>query len=403
MSAHMWNFRAIVGFIRMRKIVYFVGAGLTKALEKPGKPIPLMNDFISVMAEYADSDDVILTTLAELEKAGVFESNCPEAAELARRVVGKNQTRSPEVKSAFKTAMMKRPSESIERLLAKALARDPRADGPSGTALVIRFNYAINRFFSLLNWKLNWDPIERFLLDQFRRHPLQGNVHTFVSFNYDLVLDRCVQKLAGDHWNPFTGYGFKIRWYMEKGNEKPSNIPVEPIPCDGIYILKPHGSLNWLVPQDRSGKTGDMGYLLTDGPALLPLGEKGELRYCEWVESKAILFSNNYSESMAVCIIPPTDPAKRVTLGFIERTRCMERKAIEEADEVYVLGWSIPRSDEDQRLLIAQAIAQRDRPISQVTAVNKDAGEEYFEDVRQLFGSVNLAKHNNGFLDFVGG
>lgn len=385
----------------MRKIVYFVGAGLTKALEKPGKPIPLMNDFIRIMAEYADSDDVILTTLAELENAGVFQSKCPEAADLARRVVSEDQ--SPETKNAFKEAMMRRPPESIEQLLASALAREPQANGPSGTALVIRFNYAINRFFSLLNWNVNWEPLDRFLCDQFRRHPLQSNVHTFVSFNYDLILERSVQKLAGDHWNPFTGYGFKIRWYIEKGNEKPRNIPVEPIPCDGIYVLKSHGSLNWLVPQDRSGKTGDMGYLLTDGPALLPLGEKGELRYCEWVVPKAILFSNNHSESMAVCIIPPTDPAKRVTLGFIERTRCMERKAIEEADEVYILGWSIPRSDEDQRLLIAQAIAQRDRPISQVNAVNKDAGEEYFEDVRQLFGSVNLAKHNNGFLDFVGG
>jgi hypothetical protein len=387
--------------MQMRKIVYFVGAGLTKALEKPGQRIPLMNDFIRVMAEYADSDEVILTTLAELENAGVFQSKCPEAVELARLVVGKD--RSPETKNAFKTAMMKRPPESIERLLANALARDPRADGPSGTALVIRFNYAINRFFSLLNWNVNWEPLERFLFDQFRRHPLQRNVHTFVSFNYDLILDRSVQKLATDHWNPFTGYGFKIRWYTEKGRERPCYVPVEPMPCDRIYVLKPHGSLNWLVPQDRSGKTGDVGYLLTDGPALLPIGEKGELRYCEWVEPKAILFSNNYGESMAVCVIPPTDPAKRVTLGFIERTRCMERKAIEEADEVYIIGWSIPRSDEDQRRLIAQAIEQRDRPISQVNAVNKEAGEDYFETVRQLFGGVNVVKHNNGFLEFVGG
>jgi len=81
----------------------------------------------------------------------------------------------------------------------------------------------------------------------------------------------------------------------------------------------------------------------------------------------------------------------------------MERKAIEEADEVYILGWSMPTSDKDQRLLIAQAIAERERPISQVVAVNKRAGEDYFDDVRQLFGTVNVTKHNNGFSEFAGG
>lgn len=376
---------------------------MTKALEKPDKPIPLMNDFIRVMAGYADFDDVILTTLAELENAGVFESKCPEAEELARRVVGND--RSPETKGAFKTAMAKRPPESIEQLLTNALAKDPSAGGPSGTALVIRFNYAINRFFSLLNWNVGWEPLKRFLRDQFRRHPLERNVHTFVTFNYDLILDRCVQAVAKENWSPFTGYGFIIGWYLVGGGNDPVQFPawVEHIPSDQIRILKPHGSLNWLVPQDRWGKTGDTGYLLKGGPALIPLGEHGEIRYCEWVEPKAILFSNNHGESMAVCIIPPTDPAKRVTLGFIEGTRCMERKAIEEADEVYILGWSMPRSDKDQRLLIAQAIAERERPISQVIAVNKHAGEDYFDDVRQLFGNVNVTKHNNGFREFVGG
>jgi hypothetical protein len=383
--------------MQSRRIVYFVGAGLTKALEKPGKPVPLMNDFIRVMAGYADSDDVILTTLAELENAGVFQSQCPEAAELARRVVGHD--RSPETKAAFKRAMMNRPLESIEQLLANALANSSRAFGPSGTALVIRFNYAINKFFALLNWEVDWDPLERFLHQQFRLYPAARNQHTFVSFNYDLILDHAIQATAGDEWTPFTGYGFSIRRYLEWGKASVAELPAwfEPPPGDRIRILKPHGSLNWLVAQARSGQTGDIGYLLEDGPVCVPLAEHGEVTYSDIIEPKAV-----FPTILAVCIIPPTDPAKRVTLGIIRRTRWTEGKAIEEADEVYILGWSMPRSDEDQRVLIAQAIAQRNRPVSQVTIVNKDAGEEYFEEVRQLFGSANVAKHNNGFLEFVG-
>ena len=157
--------------------------------------------------------------------------------------------------------------------------------------------------------------------------------------------------------------------------------------------------MNWLVPQENSGRTGDIGYLLKDGPVSTPLGKEGEIGYPGFIVPTAVYPLG----SLAVCIVPPTDPAKRVTLGFIERTRCMERKAIEEADEVYILGWSMPTSDKDQRLLIAQAIAERERPISQVVAVNKRAGEDYFDDVRQLFGTVNVTKHNNGFSEFAGG
>ena len=36
----------------MAGTVYFLGAGLSESLEIPGKPIPLMFDFVSVMAEY---------------------------------------------------------------------------------------------------------------------------------------------------------------------------------------------------------------------------------------------------------------------------------------------------------------------------------------------------------------
>jgi len=56
-----------------KQIVYFVGAGLSKSLEKPGKRIPLMYDFVSVMAQYAPNDKVILQTLARLQYCGVFD------------------------------------------------------------------------------------------------------------------------------------------------------------------------------------------------------------------------------------------------------------------------------------------------------------------------------------------
>jgi len=52
----------------MGTLLYFVGAGLTKSLALPERPIPAMFDFINTAAEYL-FDKVVLTTLASLKVA----------------------------------------------------------------------------------------------------------------------------------------------------------------------------------------------------------------------------------------------------------------------------------------------------------------------------------------------
>lgn len=83
--------------------------------------------------------------------------------------------------------------------------------------------------------------------------------------------------------------------------------------------------------------------------------------------------------------------------------RELEEKAIREVDEVFVLGWSIPRTDRDQECLIRGSVAKRSRPFSSVTAVNYGAGVEYFDRVRDIFGVGRASLHvfNAGFRDYV--
>jgi len=381
-----------------KQIVYFIGAGLSKSLEKSGKRIPLMYDFAQVMAEYSDSDDTILTTLAELENAKAFQHECDDCARLAAKVVARDADRSSATKLAFKTAFMSRPPESIEQLLANALVKGPAAEGPSGTALLIRFNYAINRFFSLLNWEVDWDPLVKFLHHQFEFYPLESNQHTFVSFNYDLLLDHAIEETTGGNWSPFTGYGVSIRHYLECGKDGIAELPawLVPPPGDRIRLLKPHGSLNWLLPQAKSGRTGDIGYLLEDGPACMPLTEQGKVTYSDIIEPKAV-----FPTILAVCIIPPTDPAKRVKLACIEKTRCLECLAIENADEVYILGWSVPDTDQDQRTLIEQALTGRRSMLSRLIVVTQEVDQSYFDRIQKLFRPRTQQNHKQGFRAFV--
>ncbi len=133
-----------------KNIAYFVGAGLTKSLEKSGKPIPLMYDFVRVMADYVrhGGEDVILTTLAELENAGAFHATCPECMELARSVVGSNRPVSGGTREAFSRAFRDRPSESIEDLLLRAIRIAGRVSDPNPEAVLTRSSaaYAAQRF-----------------------------------------------------------------------------------------------------------------------------------------------------------------------------------------------------------------------------------------------------------------
>jgi hypothetical protein len=58
---------------------------------------------------------------------------------------------------------------------------------------------------------------------------------TFISFNYDLLLEKMLwkQKL----WNPFSGYGFN---FENTGNENYNESKT--------VVTKIHGSINWRTP-----------------------------------------------------------------------------------------------------------------------------------------------------------
>jgi hypothetical protein len=89
----------------MQRILYFIGAGLTRALALPTYPVPTMLDFIRISAEYIN-DEVILTTLAELERCDPYPYawQSRDAQSLALQLLEQrrqNGTSNPIVRSLF--------------------------------------------------------------------------------------------------------------------------------------------------------------------------------------------------------------------------------------------------------------------------------------------------------------
>jgi len=390
----------------MRNIVYFIGAGLTKSLELPDKPVPLMWDFVSVMADHLDSD-VILTTLAQLENHNVYAWPSAEASALARALVGRQRDSNPELRVKFRWALKNRPAESIESLLERAA--QPAGERPAEESPV-RFNYAINQVFCRVGWDLDFDPLETFLRHQFAPPDAQ---HTFVSHNYDLALDRAIQHVSSGGWRPADGYGFTIPYSVEDDPEPVKDgafagVQARPLsPRAGrpssITILKPHGSLNWLVPYKVPYQHGSYGLELQPGPVIVPLTMSGELRY--WPSTgnfQPVKCPGDSPHDVGICILPPI-AGKQAPLPFLKATHELQTRGIREASACYVIGWSMPATDTDQESLIRCAIQGRATELEKVIVVNRGERPEYFERVASVFGvaSNKLTIFNCGFRDFV--
>lgn len=181
----------------------------------------------------------------------------------------------------------------------------------------VRSAIATYLYLALIN-----DKSDSSLLDKFLKVFLNQNT-AIITFNYDLILEKYLynQKL----WFPHDGYGFAI-----------DNIPqIKPefnLPSR-IKILKLHGSLNWTVNS-----------LLND---------KFEL---QWVDDFQKSFFPNYliEEPKNPFIYQGKHPSSAWILpSWIKQFEYPEllyiwrlaSKALREADEIYVIGYSLPKED----------------------------------------------------------
>jgi hypothetical protein len=398
----------------MANIVYFVGAGFTKALAASKRPVPAMLDFISTCAEYMD-DPVILTTLTQLElgdsypyrwhSAEAFRS-ATKLRDLRRRTGGTDEA----ARREFAGALRRRPAESIEDLLGA------NADSQSGRDAEARFRFAIRRIFTLIGWDINWAPLVSFLSRQFA---YTGSDHTFISFNYDLVLERGIQLVAG-RVDASRIYGFPIRWRatedQSSATRQHNGVPVRPLTSSGggsnLIVLKPHGSFNWLVPLDRHFSTSASDEWRQGLSVVVSLAENGEMQYPPYQslgdgdllgciqlrlpsELSPTIGATMEAEPVVMAPRGPKSPDRQ----FLCTVRAQQEAAIQAADEVYVLGWSIPRTDIDQECLIRSAVRKRAKPLRRVTVVNLHADVDYYVRAKDVFGVEPgaMRTHNGGF------
>jgi hypothetical protein len=187
---------------------------------------------------------------------------------------------------------------------------------------------------------------------------------TFISFNYDCLLDRAVQKQARRRWNAISGYGFEVAAGHEDWN---SHGGTGRFPQKSIRILKPHGSLNW----KRGAAAG--WELLSD-------------EYCDRPDEELIfvppLWQKSFDEE-------PYQTVWRETRGTLSKVKAL-----------FLIGYSLPETD-----VYTQATLRMDvGPLDFLCIVNPDR-EVRARIVRTLRSSVTTATHLVEFerlADFAG-
>ncbi len=364
--------------------VYLAGAGLTRSLQRT-RSVPLMMDFTRVLTEFI-ANDVVLAALVGMEIWDVYEQPCPECRQMAEQIARCRPlaSASDAVRQRFARAVSSRKPESIETLLERIETK--KVANPHAPSLPTHFRYAINQVFADLGWDLEMAVLESFLRTRFGG----GAPHVFISFNYDLVLDKCIESASDGRWQPRNGYGFEIPFYTTDDVQGRSSQDLR-MGTGQIKLIKPHGSLNWLVPQDNLGA-------VDPAEMLLPLTPDAKIRY--WPTRQTFNYTSRPGEmpcDMKILIAPPSPRKPKV----LSRAASDGFEALIVADDVFVLGYSLPKTDRDQIDLVRNAISQRSLPVSSVTVVNFGEEEEYFDEVEGLFKPHTLRRFNRGFADFV--
>jgi hypothetical protein len=391
-----------------RRICYIIGAGLTKSLEVSREfRVPLMTDFVAVLADHIE-DDVVLTALTNFEKGGVFGWSRPEWLAIADAL--KNSS-SRAAREKYAEILRRRPAENIEDLLRRAVRKKK---GDLYAALVEqRFGFAVNAVFAKIGWQLRLDVLAAYLGRQFA---LPNTSHAFISYNYDLVLDTCIQRAAGGAWSPVTGYGIQfpetiqvteaiehMKQFTEGGGAAFSLLDPHPAAAPArlgdIVLLKPHGSLNWLVPFEDN-------YRFTNDPPLLLLDGEGRIAYCKEFAVMHISDTRRPREiafDAGLFITPPLDEDSAPQIpSFLKSVQERSLEALAEADEMVVIGWSMATTDKVEVRNVSAALSKRQNS-RRLTAVNFNGELLYFQDLARVCSvpEGDVLAFNAGFVDFA--
>lgn len=235
------------------------------------------------------------------------------------------------------------------------------------------------------------------LLDNFLDGLLLHSIPTFVSLNYDTLLDDRLQCRLSSYSDSFhsnnqsafpeqLSYGFEV--YDDNGKLHDDNSK--------ILLLKPHGSLNLIFCQ-HCGKViwelGSQYAKMLNGRALCP--------FCK----------RNLEDPLLVPPVYVKDPDLLGLIsvkGFIDRVKEKVRLELQAADEITIIGYSFPPYDYEFRYLFIAGILNNPKfPNVKIKIVDyQENKDNALEKLREKFYFLDIMipaieYDGCGFIDYL--
>jgi hypothetical protein len=221
---------------------------------------------------------------------------------------------------------------------------------------------------------------------------------SFLTFNYDLQIDRAFERTFG--WSPETGYGFTFKkiFRTDESWHEPSNKKVEPT------LLKLHGSLNWLYSSgyihrppstlDFDNKYAGQHYL-AEPLYRFPGGTAFGMQPSVLDDGVEIILQLN--------IVPPTLRKQLFRESETEPLRdvwTLARQSLSKAERIAVIGYSFPATDFHAEWLLRTSVQKNQHEKIDLVLVNPNRTVR--QRLRTMLGKkLGNLKEYRSFEDFL--
>lgn len=175
------------------------------------------------------------------------------------------------------------------------------------------------------------------------------NDDTIITFNWDLLVDNLISK----HQAQKPDYQYTFDKIFRVGSWEPDRSVSK-----GPKLLKLHGSFNWMYCKKCEAAYA---FVLTGKTAADQIRdpEDGRLK-CPACKGQT-----------DPVIIPPTLSKAYEVWTVINSAWERARKSLESADEIMIIGYSMPVTDFQAKWLFLESVAKRTKPLRKLTVVDK--------------------------------
>jgi hypothetical protein len=243
---------------------------------------------------------------------------------------------------------------------------------------VIRNYLVLSMGLAIQNSPLNlMDSHNRLIKRLFRRGHFKQGEYSFISLNYDILLDKALMNILES--NIYVDYGVAFTNEDKRWAKDPFEKWESPINKQHVVFLKPHGSFNWMCcPKCNS--------IYIKGQSKSGFFEQGYLYKIE----------NCPKDECALnCIIEPPSYFKNFKNIYIQNIWKKAFEILSDADIIIFIGYSMPEADIWFKYLLKKCCYKNSKKF---IVINPNPMKDMIQRYERLLGPVIY--YQTKFLNF---